>query len=205
MLAPAVFHFPFTKVLPMSKTVAVLMAPGFEDAETIVTIDVLRRLKLQVETLACHDEREVLSYFNIPMRADARLGDRMQTLYDAIVLPGGPQGARNLGASAEVIAFVKAHDEADRLVAAICSAGAHVLSQNGLLKGRRYTCSGENHKLYGDGHYLEQALVEEGNLLTGRGLGHVFEFAFTLGARLADMQKARLAAEHIYVSFPPAA
>lgn len=189
----------------MSKTVAVLMAPGFEDAETIVTIDILRRLKLQVETLACHDQHEVISYFNIPMRADARLADRMQVRYDAIVLPGGPQGARNLGANADVIAFVKAHDEAGKLVSAICSAGAHVLSRNGLLHGRPYTCSGENHKLYSDGQYLDQALVEEGNLLTGRGLGHVFEFAFTLGARLVDAQRAHEAAEHIYVSFPPTA
>jgi DJ-1 family protein len=186
----------------MSKTVAILMAPGFEDAETIVTIDILRRLKLEVEVLACQSEREVLSYFKLPVRADALLGERATTLYDAIVLPGGPQGARNLGTSAEVVAFVKAHDAADRIVAAICSAGAHVLSQNNLLHGRRYTCSGENYKLYSDGQYVDQDIVEDGNILSGRGLGLVFEFAFTLGAKLAGAAMAEDAAEHIYVPFP---
>lgn len=191
----------------MSKTVAVLMAPGFEDAETIISIDVLRRFKeaIRVEVLACHSELEVPSYMNLQIRADARLADRADTLYDAIVLPGGPQGARNLGASAEVVRFVKAHDEAGRIVAAICSAGAHVLSQNGLLKGRRYTCSGENYKLYEDGQYVDADLVHDGNLLTGRGLGLAFDFGFALGARLAGEAAAAKAAGHIYIAYPPAA
>lgn len=120
----------------MDKTVAILMASGFEDAETIVTLDILRRLQLQVEVLACQSEPQVTSYFKLPVQADALLGERSSVLYDAIVLPGGPQGARKLGANPEVVAFVKAHDAAGRIVAAICSAGAHVLSQNKILQGR---------------------------------------------------------------------
>lgn len=37
------------------KKVAVLLAPGFEEAEAIVTLDILRRLHIDVETLACAD------------------------------------------------------------------------------------------------------------------------------------------------------
>lgn len=186
----------------MDKTVAILMASGFEDAETIVTLDILRRLQLQVEVLACQSEPQVTSYFKLPVQADALLGERSSVLYDAIVLPGGPQGARKLGANPEVVAFVKAHDAAGRIVAAICSAGAHVLSQNKILQGRSYTCSGENHKLYEDGQYLDQDIVEDGNILSGRGLGLVFEFALTLGARLAGRAMAEKVAGHIYVPFP---
>lgn len=68
--------------------VAVLLAPGFEEAEAIITIDILRRLNIDVETLACAQSRAVVSYHNISMVADSTLSERRDSLYDAIVLPG---------------------------------------------------------------------------------------------------------------------
>ncbi|VUC82513.1 thiamine biogenesis protein ThiJ [Salmonella sp. NCTC 11881] len=47
------------------KKVAVLLAPGFEEAEAIVTLDILRRLHIDVETLACAESRAVVSYHDI--------------------------------------------------------------------------------------------------------------------------------------------
>ncbi len=58
------------------KKAAVLLAPGFEEGEAIVTIDILRRLNIVVETLACADSRAVVSYHSIPLVADARLTER---------------------------------------------------------------------------------------------------------------------------------
>ncbi len=55
------------------KKVAVLLAPGFEEAEAIVTLDILRRLHIDVETLACAESRAVVSYHDIPMVADSTL------------------------------------------------------------------------------------------------------------------------------------
>ncbi|MFT4172798.1 MAG: DJ-1/PfpI family protein [Rhodocyclaceae bacterium] len=179
--------------------IAVLLATGFEDAEAFIVIDVLRRLKLTVETLACQDALDVVSYFNQPVRADATLAARAGERYDAIVLPGGPQGARNLGKSAEVVAFVRAHLEAGKLVCPLCSAGAHVMSANGLLAGRRYTCSGENYKLYEDGVYVAEPIVEDRNVLSGMGLGFAFHFALEIGARFVAPEAVLDHARHIYI------
>ncbi|MGG4731268.1 DJ-1 family glyoxalase III [Leclercia adecarboxylata] len=179
--------------------VAVLLAPGFEEAEAIITIDILRRLNIHVETLACADSRAVVSYHNIPMVADHTLSDKIETYYDAVVLPGGPQGSVNLAASAEVLRFVAAHDEAGKIIAPICSAAARVLGGNGLLKGRRYVCSGDLWQTIQDGVYVDAPVVEDGNLISGRGLGHAFDFALTLSARLlGDDAPVRDHAEHIY-------
>lgn len=181
------------------KKVAVLLAPGFEEAEAIVTIDILRRLHIEVETLACATSRAVESYHAIPMVADSTLAERLDMLYDAVVLPGGPQGSVNLAASADVIRFIKAHDAAGKLICPLCSAAARVLGGNDLLNGRRYVCSGDLWQAVQNGEYVDAPVVEDGNLISGKGLGHVFDFAFAVSARLlGDDTPVREHAEHIY-------
>lgn len=181
------------------KRVAVLLAPGFEEAEAIVTIDILRRLHIEVETLACAESRAVVSYHDIPMVADSTLTERLDTLFDAVVLPGGPQGSVNLAASAEVVDFISRHDAAGKFICPVCSAAARVLGGNRLLKGRRYVCSGELWENVTDGEYVDAPVVEDGNLISGKGLGHIFDFALTLSARLlGDDAPVRDHADHIY-------
>lgn len=181
------------------KKVAVLLAPGFEEGEAIVTIDILRRLKVEVETLSCVSSRAVESYHNIPMVADNTLKDAFETTYDAVVLPGGPNGSVFLSKSAEVIDFVRRHDEQGKYICPLCSAAARVLGGNGLLKGRRYVCSGDLWQNVSDGVYVDQSVVEDGNLISGKGLGLVFDFAFTIAARLkGDSAAAEDHADHIY-------
>lgn len=174
------------------KKVAVLLAPGFEEAEAIVTIDILRRLNIKVETLACAESRAVVSYHDVPMVTDSTLAARQ-------ALPGGPQGSVNLAASEAVIQFVARHDETGKLICPVCSAAARVLGGNGLLKGRRYVCSGDLWQNVTDGEYIDAPVVEDGNLISGKGLGHIFDFAFTLSARLlGDDIPVRDHADHIY-------
>lgn len=184
------------------KKVAVLLASGFEEAEAIVTIDILRRLDIRVETLSCAESRAVVSYHNVPMVADYTLVEKLETVYDAVVLPGGPQGSMNLAANVRVIDFVSRHDAAKKLICPVCSAAARVLGGNGLLKGRRYVCSGDLYETVTDGVYVDAPVVEDGNLLSGKGLGHVFDFALTLSARLlGDDAPVRDHADHIYYSW----
>lgn len=185
------------------KTVAILLAPGFEEGEAVVTIDILRRLNIHVETLSCSDTRAVTSYHAIPMVADSTLNERAEVTYDAVVLPGGPEGSRFLAQSASAIAFIRRHDEAGKWICPLCSAAARVLGGNGLLKGRRYVCSGELWQQVTDGEYVDAPVVEDGNLLSGKGLGRVFDFALAIAARLeGDDAAAREQADHIYYTWP---
>lgn len=186
------------------KQVAVLLAPGFEEGEAIVTIDILRRLHLEVELVSCAESRAVVSYHDIPMVADATLAERMDKIYDAVVLPGGPQGSVNLAANKDVVKFIAAHDESGKYICPICSAAARVLAGNGLLKGRRYVCSGDLWQDIKEGEYIDAPVVEDGNLISGKGFGHVFDFAFTVAARLlGDEAPVRDHADHIYYPWQP--
>lgn len=181
------------------KSAAVLLAPGFEEAEAIVTIDILRRLNINVQTISCIETRAVVSYHAIPMVADAILRESFDTTFDAVVLPGGPEGSVFLAQSASVIEFVRRHDDLGKLICPICSAAARVLGGNGLLKGRRYVCSGDLWQQVTDGVYIDADVVEDKNLISAKGLGKVFDFALTVAARLkGDEAPVRDHAEHIY-------
>ncbi|MFV9669040.1 DJ-1/PfpI family protein [Pantoea sp. KXB25] len=184
----------------MSENAALLLATGFEEAEAFITLDILSRLGIEVTTVACQPQREIVSYHGVVVKADKQIEELQDAhLFDALILPGGPEGSKNLAASPAVTALIQRHDEAGMLIAPICSAAARVLGGNNLLKGRRYTCSGELGLAVKDGEYLMEDVVEDGNLLSGRGLGVAFDFAFTLALRLTGNKGAvDFQAEHIY-------
>lgn len=186
----------------MSKKVAVLLAKGFEEAEAIMTIDVLRRLDIHVTTLACQDMLELTSYHNIRMFADVLLERSMDETFDAVVIPGGPEGTVNLAANPLVVEFIRRHDAAGKWICPICSAAARILGGNNLLNGRRYTCSGDLHQDVKDGIYVDEKIVEDGNLLSGKGLGVAFDFAFHLGWKLTgDASNVDFQVDHIYYDY----
>lgn len=183
----------------MSKKVAVLLAPGFEEAEAVMVIDVLHRMKIGVTLLSCQDMLELRSYHNIRMFADALLERSMDQLFDAVVIPGGLQGTLNLAANPLVTEFIRRHDDAGKLICPICSAAARVLGGNKLLKGRHYVCSGELWQDVTDGVYVDQSVVEDGNLISGKGLGVAFDFACTIAWRLTgDVEDINFQIAHIY-------
>ncbi|WHU90415.1 DJ-1/PfpI family protein [Pantoea agglomerans] len=182
----------------MDKNVALLLAPGFEEAEAIITLDILSRLGVQVTTLACQPYREVNSYHHVKVVADELLEANRDRLFDAVIVPGGPDGSKNLAANAAVIDFIRRHDEAGRLVCPICSAAARVLAPQGLLRGRRYVSSGTSSEVVTDGVYVNASVVKDGNLLSGQDLGAAFDFAFAIAFILTgDADSATEQAEHI--------
>jgi len=184
----------------MSKNAALLLATGFEEAEAFITLDILSRLGITVTTVACQPQREIVSYHGAVIKADTLIEELPDAhLFDALIMPGGPEGSKNLAASSAVTALIQRHDDAGMLIAPICSAAARVLGGNNLLKGRRYTCSGELGLAVTDGEYVMEDVVEDGNLLSGRGLGVAFDFALTLAERLTGNKGAiDFQAEHIY-------
>ena len=73
------------------KRVAVLLADGFEEAEAVVFIDIMRRLDIAVDVLSCMADTQLNSYFQTRISADYTLAQRADVLYDAVMLPGGPK------------------------------------------------------------------------------------------------------------------
>lgn len=183
----------------MTIRAALLLAQGFEDAEAIMTLDILNRLGIEVDTISCETSTQLTSYHHVTVVAKRQIDACLDEFYDAIILPGGPEGTQRLAACSHALNWIAAHDHQQQIVAALCSAPARVLGGNQLLKGRHYVCSGDLWQHCTDGIYIDKDVVHDGNLITGRGLGVTFDFAFYLASQLLrESHTAMVQAEHIY-------
>lgn len=184
----------------MSKA-CVFLANGLEECEGLVTIDILRRAGVEVTTASIHEDKLISSSHNISFYADALASELDMVQFDMVVLPGGLGGTNNLAASALVAETVKAFaaDET-KLVAAVCAAPS-VLGMLGLLQGKKATCyPGFEEKLLG-AEATGEPVVEDGNIITGKGLGATIPFALHLVARLEGAGKAEEIRQQIMYPF----
>ncbi len=173
----------------MSKTVLCLFTDGFEEIETIVPIDLMRRAGVKVFLSSLKDDASPLTG-----RCEMRLlpdivlktcSEADLKGFDMLFLPGGPGVAtmRADGRPADLAVRFAKDASKPRLVAAICAAPL-VLKDAGLLEGgRRFTAH------YSTWAELPTAIktervVEDGPVITSRGAGTAFEFGLALVRRL---------------------
>ena len=184
----------------MSK-VCVFLANGLEECEGLVTIDILRRAGVEVTTASIHDERLIQSSHHISFYADTLASELDMTQFDMVVLPGGLGGTNNLAASPLVAETVKDFaTDTTKMVAAVCAAPS-VLGLLGLLQGKKATCyPGFEDKLLG-AEATGEPVVEDGNIITGKGLGATIPFALHLAARLEGTAKAEEIRQQIQYPF----
>ncbi|MBR5004810.1 MAG: DJ-1/PfpI family protein [Erysipelotrichaceae bacterium] len=170
------------------KKVAVFLAPGFEECEALMTVDLLRRAQLDTTMYSIHNTDEVTGSHNITVKADKKLNE-LNELFDCVILPGGMPGTKYLMESKEVNALVVEHFKQNRLVAAICAAPS-VLGELQLLQGKKATCfPGFEDQLHG-AEVLNQKAVVDGNIITAKGLGAAVEFAHAIISYLINSKTA---------------
>ena len=170
------------------KKVAVFLAPGFEECEALMTVDLLRRAQLDTTMYSIHNTDEVTGSHNITVKADKKLNE-LNELFDCVILPGGMPGTKYLMESKEVNALVVEHFNQNRLVAAICAAPS-VFGELQLLQGKKATCfPGFEDQLHG-AEVLNQKAVADGNIITAKGLGAAVEFAHAIISYLINSKTA---------------
>lgn len=168
----------------------VFLATGFEEIETTTIVDVLRRANIEV-TVTSLTPNLVEGVHGIKIAPDKHIDDITVKDYDAIVLPGGNPGYKNLRKDPRVIKMVKEAFAANKLIAAICAAPA-VLSDAGILEGKACTIypGMENELEEGKGKPRHDMVVEDGNIITSKSPGTALLFALRLAEKLAGKQVA---------------
>lgn len=174
-------------------TVLTILPEGFEELEAVAPIDVLRRAGVQVTLASDTDNLKVTGRNQITLQADFPLSFVGETIYDLLLIPGGP-GVKSLRANTRVRECVLRHHQHNKWIAAICAAPT-VLADAGLLAGRRYTAhpsvAGELPNVLTD-----HRVVVDGNIITSRGAGTAIDF----GLKLVEILFTPYAAQEIAVS-----
>lgn len=176
-------------MLPMRdmKRVLCLLAPGFEEIETVSPIDLLRRAGAEVVIASLHGEELVAGRSGISVKADLPLTEVDTEEFDLLVIPGGP-GVQGMRADGRPAQLAREFFDRKKIVSAIC-AGPTVLGDAGLLAGRKYT----SHFSVRDElteSLGEERVVRDGRIVTSRGAGTAVDFGLALVAELFGPEKA---------------
>ncbi len=169
--------------------IIVFLADGFEEAEALVPVDMLKRCGLEVKTVSIMETKLVTGTHGIQVFADEHYKDFKLQSPDAVILPGGLPGADHLENSACVKEAVLSANEEGKLICAICAA-PKVLGSYGLLEGKKAVCyPGFEEKLKGAVTSNDGVMVS-GNIITSRAAGKCFDFAFEIAKALGKEKEA---------------
>lgn len=157
----------------------VFLADGFEECEALLVVDLLRRAGVQTIMASVMGRLEVPSSRKILIKADALAEDVDYSNADMIVLPGGRVGTENLRKSEVVRSQCLKFAKEGRYLAAICAAPS-ILAELGILDGTRATCHPDYESKMQGAILTGKNVAVDGKVITGRGLGAGFLFAFEL-------------------------
>ena len=145
----------------MSKAV-IFFAPGLEECEGLLCVDILRRAGVEVTIAAVGGEKIVKSARQISVVADALAEELDYTVFDACILPGGIPGTPT------------------------------ALAAFGVLNGKKATVyPGMDADLTAAGaSYTGLPLTIDGSIVTGEALGAAIPFALALARILAGADAA---------------
>lgn len=170
------------------KKVLVLLAPGFEEIETITVIDILRRADIEV-LLAGTGPGEIIGSRKVKVLPDELLENVMDSDdFDMIVLPGGMPGTTNLKKDERVKKTIQKFHEQGKFISAICAAPT-ILAAIGITNGKMVTSHPSVKDVLQGVSYQEERVVVDGRIITSRGPGTAMEFAMKLVELLVGKEK----------------
>ncbi len=168
------------------------LAQGCEELEAVTIIDILVRGGVEVVTASLDDERIISASRGVQLVAQTTLDKVLAEQFDLVVLPGGLPGADHLANDSRILEKLNHTSAEGGLVAAICAA-PKVLVKAGLLDNKKATSyPGVIDQNPAQGmQYLDQSVVEDGQIITSKGPGTAMDFALNLLEKLQGIEVRR--------------
>ena len=115
------------------------LAEGFEETEALATLDVMRRARLNVQTVGVTGVYVTGSH-GVTVKPDVDLSDITFDGLEGVVLPGGMPGTINLGSNEQVLECVRYCFENKKITGALCT-GAHVETDEHVITSKGAGCA----------------------------------------------------------------
>lgn len=159
--------------------VCILLGEGFEEAEAVLTVDLLRRAGVEVALVGL-DGFSVTGGHGITVNADLTLDQVDVDKLQMLVLPGGMGGVESIQMNLFAMALIQRAGDKGCYLAAICAAPT-IFSYLGILDRRKAVCyPGLEHEMGSAVVQKGQKVVADGRIITGLAPGAAFEFGLKL-------------------------
>jgi 4-methyl-5(b-hydroxyethyl)-thiazole monophosphate biosynthesis len=170
-------------------SVFLFLAEGFEETEAVTTIDILRRGNVDVTTVSVTGKHAVAGAHGIPVVADQLFDATDFSKGAMLVLPGGMPGAKHLNEHEGLRKLILQYDKEGKGIAAICAAPIIPGGLN-LLQNKRATVYPGYEESLAGAIVTSASTVKDGNIITAKGPGSVFDFGLAIVTELAGQEKA---------------
>lgn len=171
-------------------------ADGFEEVEAIAALDVIRRAKIEIQSVGV-GSKTITGSHGISVICDIEVTEAvLNEDLKGIILPGGMPGTNNLWACKAVNDAVDYCAENQKLLCAICAAPL-ILGRKGLLNNKKAVCfPGFEDELKG-ALVSEKFVCRDENIITAKGMGSAVNFGIEIvsavkGKDFADELKGTL-------------
>lgn len=176
--------------------ILVAIGNGSEEIETACAVDTFIRAGATVTLASVESSKSVKMSRGMTYVADKLISDVNACDMDCIALPGGMPGAQRLSDNSNLVSALRAVEEKNGVIAAVCASPAVVLAKHGFLDGKKATCYPvepfqKEIVKKGDG-----PVVVDGKIVTGTGPGTALIWALMVVEVLVGKEKAdQLASE----------
>ena len=170
----------------------IITGPGFQDHDVVYTYYRLREEHYEVD-VATKAAVNVTGKYGIPLPIDKTapplisFDDLDVDRYDAVVLTGGHEAPDRVRQDRQVLDFVRAMADADKVVAGLCH-GPWIMISAQVMRGRR-ACAypGLKDDMVNSGAQVQDAkVVTDGNIITCSYYGYVGSFMRALFAAVNE-------------------
>lgn len=165
-------------------------ADGFEEVEAIAALDVIRRAKIEIESVGI-GSKQVTGSHGITVVCDKSSDEiSVSEALEGIILPGGMPGTTNLLGSDTVSEFIEYCKLRDLFICAICAAPL-ILGRKGLLHGKKAVCfPGFEDELSG-AEISDEYVCVDGKIITSKGMGSAVKFGLAIVGEVINKETAQ--------------